>query len=459
MSMIYRIAFLHVEEEGIDIPLLYITDKSIETNYQVDRFFNLDDFKHFKDKAEIKEYNVYGYPIKVLTIGGSIVHPRMESEPVRMEASVHHIYSSTGECNMLDIMHHNENLYEQIAKTISTNTVVEEKPSDSEMSTGDIGAAKEDKKGDNTISSTDDIMTLESLFGVVGFDSADNNQEYILCNYEKYLPIEIVKEVYGDSLGKAIEQGYKYNNSLLSYTVQKFRTLLDDSKIINEVISRLSDDKVIVKLLLASIKTINDLDKFIKGGYILLNNPTNLPTLEATYKDNQVIFSSGKELDKNAITHMIVNGLKNYNATLDKLNSDYERVYDFSDKLLCLEYLIFNNANIPVGVIAQNCYITPETSMYFIPIETSLIEIVSNIQYTERLPIVDNKINYSKLFGKVENIIVDALPTNLSDLESIAELTSILQSVPRFKNVELLPELMTFKDTLSEELSHYGVDC
>lgn len=452
-----RLAVVRGSDSGILIPLTYISSEYLSGNLVIENYLTVEHFKEFNGKIdELETINFYNTPINILKINGEVVLPDCAEAIYEVDPFNQLLFTAEGQVNIMDILLYNNSVYNQIEK----------KPSESEMSTGDIKEDSYEVKesdnrddGINNINDTGDTEEFDfsTLFGVLGYNDSNSDEMYILCNYETYLPLNIVKEVYGDKLDIALSQGYKFNNSLLTYTIQKLRTLIDDSKIINILLNKIVNDKTILKLLLNSIKSINDLDKFIKGGCILLYNPTNLSKLEATFKDNKVQFyCDDVVLDNYVIIYMIENGLRNYNATLDKLNSEYQRIYNYSDKLLCIEYILYNKSNIAIGVLAQNCYITPESSYYFIPMKTELIDIISNIKYTEPIPIDDNTIDYRKLFGKVDNILIEPIPAVLSDLEGIDELVSIIQTATNFKDVELLPELSTFKHILNKELNLYG---
>ena len=287
-------------------------------------------------------------------------------------------------------------------------------------------------------------------------NDTDNNftEEQIISNYENLLPIELLKELYSDKYDTAISQGYFVNNSSLSYTIKKLRTIFDDSYIINSIIPKIESNIEIVRLVLNSINSIDDIDKLLKGHKILLKHNFNIQLVEATYIEGEIkLYSGNTELDKSVIINMLQNGLQNYNVALDKYKSIYEKIYDLNEKLLCPEFLVlpFNSSQV-IGLVVTNCYITMDNEKYFIPIKGIYLDIIKDLHFTEPIKMKNRNIDVDALSKYVRVVSVSSIPSDLKMINDIDDLILKLRDIEEFSNVTLLPELINYKNLINKEL-------
>lgn len=286
-----------------------------------------------------------------------------------------------------------------------------------------------------------------------------------LTNNETYLSEATLQEIYADNYDKAISTGLLNNNSFYSYTLVKLRQVYEDVQIINKVITAIESNSTIQKILIKSISSLSDLDKLIRGNKVLLQlSNINLSTVEATYTNNQIqITCNETQLDKDVLTHMIENNLYNYNLQLQQLNSSFPAIKDYSDKLLCPEYLVYpNGSQTPVGLVVTNVYLS-ENQTYFIPMASNELSNLRKLQFTEELNLGGKFLSTTLIALDEQYYLEISKPVSLSnvprDVKSIGDINRVIELVGEGLNIPtltLLPELDAI--TINKEVaSYYGL--
>lgn len=448
------------------LPIGYADDSvsSESTTYELNKLITQEDYPQNYIKNCCLKNTASGYSY-ITDIQGTPVYPLIEDGGKACVSftspSTQFIYEGVT-YQLEGMMSYMKGLFEA---SFVADPIKIEMPSPSEgVATKGVAEAKTQSASDINLDMNEAFDTLfgkmeEVLDSVNQINESKNSEknyteEQIISNSENLIPIEMLKELYADKYDEALEQGFFVNNSSLSYTIKKLRAIFDDSYIINNLLPKLEDNIDILKLLINSINSIDDIDKLIKGHKVLLKHRFNLQSVEAVLIDCKVkLFSGTIELDKEVIKNMLQNGLQNYNVALDRYNSSFEKVYDLNEKLLCPEFLVLPfNSNKVIGLVVTNCYVTVDNDKYFIPATGAYLDILKDLHFTEPLQIKNKSIDVDSLVKYTRVVSVTSLPTNLSTLDGIDEVIDKLREVEEFSDITLLPELVSYKNLINKEM-------